>query len=150
MAIPRLPLVTWQELIDEASEQTGYHCDEGVEHYLALTLDRFSTDKNLASVVIALDFLLAINCLGREGGGKIRKVGDECLLIAGLFPERAEKKHVPLEYFIGMGQEAYHQLTHAHFKFLYDQALFAKLSKEFPKLIDLLHTMRKIPKKPLQ
>lgn len=144
------PLITWQSLVDEAAKLSGYHCDENVEHYLVLTLDHFTKDKNLASVVVALDFLLALNSLGREGGGKMRQVGDECLLLAGLFPERAARKRVPLEYFIGMGQEAYRILTHTHFKWLYDAALFTKLSQDFPHLIDVLQTMRKIYRNPLQ
>lgn len=138
------PIATWQNLVDEAAEQAGYHCDEGVEHYLVLTLDHFTTDQHLASAVVALDFLLALDSLGREGGGQIRKVGDECLLLAGLFPERAARKHVSLDYFVGIGQQAYQLLTHDHFKWLYDHALFAKLSKDFPNLISVLQAMRKI------
>jgi len=148
--IKRTPIATWRALVDEAAKQTGYHCDDYVEHYLVLTLEHFTTDNHLSSTIVALDFLLALDAMGREGGGQIRKVGDECLLLAGLFPERAAHKHVPVEYFINIGQYAYQLLTKAHFKMLYDPELFAKLSNEFPNLIDLLQTMRKIPKKPLQ
>ncbi len=140
----------FQTLVKEAAEQTGYRCDDQVEHYLVLTLEQFMTDNHLATAVVALDFLLALNSLGQEGGGKIRKVGDECLLLAGLFPERAARKHVSLEYFIGVGQQAYHLLTHANFQWVYDPELFTKLSKDFPHLIDVLQTMRKIHRKPLQ
>lgn len=138
------PLLIWQNLVDEAIAQTGYHGDERVEHYLILTLDHFTRDENLSSVVVAIDFLLALHSFGREGGGKMRRVGDECLLLAGLFPERVASKNVSLEYFIGVGQEAYRLLTAAHFNWIYDQALFAKLSQDFPNLIDVLQTMRKI------
>lgn len=141
----RTPLATWQDLVDEAAEQAGYHCDDQVEYYLMLTLDHFTTDQHLATAVVGLDFLLAMDSMGREGGGQIRKVGDECLLLAGLFPERALRKHVPLDYFAGIGSQAYQLLTQAHFKRLYDSKLFAKLSNDFPNLIDVLQTMRKIP-----
>lgn len=138
------PLAAWQGLVSEAAEQAGYHCDDSVGHYLILTLNHFTTDQHLASAVIALDFLLALSSLGRTGGGQIRQVGDECLLLAGLFPERAARKHVSLEYFVGIGRQAYELLTHEHFKWLYDQSLFAKLSQDFPNLIEVLQTMRKI------
>ena len=147
--IKRTPIATWRDLVDEAAMQAGYHCDDNIEHYLVLTLDHFTTDNHLSSAVVALDFLLALDSMGREGGGQIRKVGDECLLLAGLFPERAARKHVPVDYFVGIGQYAYQLLTQTHFKMLYDSELFAKLSNEFPHLIDLLQTMRKIPKNPL-
>ncbi|MBS0350833.1 MAG: hypothetical protein JSR33_06570 [Proteobacteria bacterium] len=138
------PMAHWQSLIAEAAEQAGYHCDDQIQHYLAITLDHFTTDHHLCSAVIALDFLLALSTIGQEGGGKVRQVGDECLLLAGLFPERAKRKQVPLEYFVRIGQQAYHLLTHAHFQWLYDQKLFNKLSEEFPNLINVLQTMRKI------
>lgn len=144
--IKRTPIAAWQDLVDEAAEQAGYHCDDHVEHYLVLTLDHFTTDDHLSSAVVALDFLLALDSMGRESGGQIRKVGDECLLLAGLFPERAARKQVPVDYFVGIGQCAYQLLTQTHFKMLYDAELFAKLSHEFPHLIDLLQTMRKIPR----
>lgn len=146
--IPSKPgqLAAWQDLVDEAATQAGYRCEENIEHYLVLTLDHFAQNNRLASTVVALDFLLALQSLGRTGGSQIRKVGDECLLLAGLFPESAARKHVSLEYFIGIGQEAYHQLTQANFQWVYDPQLFAKLSKDFPNLIDVLQTMRKIHK----
>jgi hypothetical protein len=143
------PIAHWQSLIEEAADQAGYHCENNVEHYLAMTLDHFTTDHHLCSAVIALDFLFALSTFGQEGGGKVRKVGDECLLLAGLFPERAQRKHVPLEYFIKIGQQAYQLLTHAHFQWLYDQQLFTKLSEDFQDLIIVLQTMRKIHQKPL-
>lgn len=137
-------LSNWQSLVDEAIQQAGYRCDDSVQHYLVLTLDHFTKNNHLSSAVIALDFLLALNSVGRLGGGKMREVGDECLLLAGLFPERIARKHVSLEYFIGMGQQAYLILTTNAFKWVYDGELFSKLSKEFPNLIEVLQTMRKI------
>ena len=43
-----------------------------------------------------------------------------------------------------MGQQAYLILTTNAFKWVYDGELFSKLSKEFPNLIEVLQTMRKI------
>ncbi len=137
-------LAAWQTLVDEAANRAGYHCNEVIESYLVLTLDHFTTDKHLSSAVVAIDFLLGLNSLGRESGLKMRRVGDECLLLAGLFPERAERKHVSLEYFIKMGQAAYSILTNAHFQWVYDPKLFSQLSEEFPNLILVLQSMRNI------
>jgi hypothetical protein len=137
-------IITWYDLVEKAMEQAGYQGNEAVGQYLVMTLDHFTKENDLASAVIALDFLMAFNSLGREGGGKMRQVGDECLLLAGLFPERAARKHVSVDYFIGMGQEAYHILTHPTFKWLYDTTLFAKLSQDFPHLIDVLRALRKV------
>jgi len=140
-------LAAWQNLIDEAAKETGYDCNETVESYLILTLDHFSTDNHLSSSVVALDFLLALNSFGRESGGKMRRVGDECLLLAGLFPERAARKHVSVDYFIKVGQAAYNLLTHTNFQWVYDPKLFTQLSHDFPNLIHVLQTMRNIHQK---
>lgn len=147
--LPPTSLISWRNLLEAAAENTGYRFDDNIEQYLMLTLQHFSTEKNLASAVVAMDFLFALESMGRQGGGQMRKVGDECLLLAGLFPERAARKRVPLEYFVNIGQEAYHLLTNTHFQWVYDPALFAKLSRDFPHLIDVLQTMRKL-ERPLQ
>ncbi len=135
-------LAEWQALVDEASLQAGYHFDNNVEHYLVLTLDHFTTEKSLANVTMAIDFLLAFEKLGRQGGELLRQVGDKCLLLTGLFPERALRKNVSLEYFIGIGQQAYHILADFRFKQIYDNELFDKLSKDFVELIHVLQAMR--------
>jgi hypothetical protein len=137
-------LAVWQTLVGEAAQRAGYHCNESIENYLVMTLDHFTTDINLSSAVVAIDFLLGLNSLGREGGLKMRRVGDECLLLAGLFPERAERKHVSVEYFIKLGQAAYSILTDAHFQWIYDTKLFTQLSEDFPNLILVLQSMRNI------
>lgn len=137
-------LVAWQTLVDEAANRAGYRCNEIIENYLVLTLDHFTTDQHLPSAVVAIDFLLGLNSLGRESGFKMRRVGDECLLLAGLFPERAKRKHVSVEYFIKMGQSAYSILTNSHFQWVYDPKLFTQLSEDFPNLILVLQSMRNI------
>lgn len=142
------PIAQWHGLVDDAAHQTGYAVDDKVENYLVLTLEHFTTEKKLTSAIVALDFLQALESLGRQGGGKLREVGDECLLLAGLFPEIAAHKHVSIDYFVGIGQQAYHTLTHANFKLVYDHELFDKLSKDFPNLIVVLQAMRTIHKKP--
>ena len=115
-----------------------------------LTLDHFTTDQHLFFGRCRTGFSLSIKFTGTRRWRSNPQVGDECLLLAGLFPERAARKHVSVDYFVGIGQQAYQLLTHAHFKWLYDQALFAKLSKDFPNLISVLQAMRKIHKDPLQ
>ncbi len=132
----------WRSLLKDAGDQSGYHFEENVEQYLSLTLAHFTTQNELANKVFAFDFLLALECLGRRGGMQLRHVGDECLVLAGLFPEFAARKHVSLDYFIGMGQEAYHILSYPTYRMIYDSDLFNKLSADFKRLTIVLQNIR--------
>ena len=132
----------WQLLVTEAQAHMGFLFDENLEHYLVLTLDRFTTENNLASTVIALDFSNSIEVLGQEGCSKLRAVGDQCLLLAGLFPERAQHKNVSIDYFIGMGRQAYYTLSALPSTATIDNKLFHKLSDNFINLTDVLFAMR--------
>lgn len=132
----------WQALILEAETQSGYVFDESIECYLVLTLDHYTTAEGLASSVIAIDFLKALKISGNLGIEQLRHVGDQCLLLAGLFPECARKKNVSLGYFIGIGKEAYHLVGAAPCALHLDADLFNRLSNNFVGLMDVLHTMR--------
>lgn len=135
-------IAEWQALVAEAEVKTGYEFDDNLENYLVLTLDRFTTKTDLASSVIALDFLESKNIGSKHNALLLRDVGDQCLLLSGLFPERALRRNVSLNYFIGIGQQAYFSLSDTLLKREFDPELFANLSKNFVGLMDLLNSMR--------
>lgn len=140
----------WQSLVVDAENQCGYHFDENLESYLVLTLDYYTTHKNLSSSIIAVDFLKALDISGKQGGERLREVGDHCLILSGLFPERALKKNVSLNYFISVGKNAYHLLASNELLFAFDSDLFYQLSDNFVGLMDVLHTMRIMPLRHVQ
>ncbi len=137
-------IAEWQALVAEAEIKTGYEFDDSLESYLVLTLDHFTTENDLASSLIAVDFLESIDISSKRDAVVLRDVGDQCLLLSGLFPERAIKKNVSLNYFIGIGQQAYLALTDIRLKREFDPELFSKLSNNFVGLMDLLNAMRTI------
>lgn len=132
----------WQTLVLEAENRSGYHFDVGVESYLVLTLDHFTSGNQLASSIIAIDYLQALEINGTLGMQKLRSVGDQCLLLSGLFPECVLKKNVSLGYLIRIGQEAYYLVSERCFTTHLDSILFQKLSENFVGLTDVLHAMR--------
>lgn len=135
-------IAEWKALVAEAEIKTGYEFDDHVESYLVLTLDHFTRENGLASCVIALDFLENTSIKHARDASSLREVGDQCLLLSGLFPERALKKNVSLSYFIGIGQQAYLALTDVRLKREFDPELYQKLSTNFVGLMDLLNSMR--------
>lgn len=141
---PREPtkIAEWLSLVLDAQRNSGYHFDESLESYLVLTLDHYTKDNGLASSVLSLEFLEAVNVHGKLGLTRLRTVGDQCLLLSGLFPERALKKNVSLNYFIHIGKHAYYLIGNDFSKNELDQTLFFKLSENFVGLMDVLHNMR--------
>ena len=62
--------------------------------------------------------------------------------MAGLFPGRAERKHVRISYFIHLGQSAYSSLSSVSQQSL--AILFSDLSDAFVPLTDVLLTARSL------
>lgn len=132
----------WHALVTEATKLMGYRFDESLESYLVITLEHFTTRDDWVNSVIALDFLSAVDFPGITGNDMLRNVGDQCLLISGLFPERVLRKNVSLNYLIAIGKQAYYTLAFARQPFAIHSELFEKLGINFIGLIDVLHTMR--------
>ena len=138
-------IAEWYALVIEAQNECGHDFDESLQQYLVMTLDHFTTQDKLVTAVIAFDYLQSLNMSGKLGGSLLRNVGDQCLIISGLFPERALRKNISLNYFISIGQQVYDSLALTNPNFEFDAELFAKLSTNFVGLMDVLHTMRQLP-----
>jgi hypothetical protein len=63
----------------------------------------------------------------------LRDVGDQCLLVAGVFPHQAERRMVRLSYFVALGQSAYEQLS--RFLGRSTAQLYGELSSTFVSLM---------------
>lgn len=137
------PLAQWQSLVLDALTISDYEFDEDLENYLVLTLDRFTQEQSLASSVIATDYMSALND-GAEHA--LRHVGDQCLLLSGMFPERALKKHVSLDYFINIGRQSYLNIANDNKHTDLNRDLFYNLSFHFIGLMDVLNTIRQLPR----
>ena len=60
----------------------------------------------------------------------LKRLGDICLLITGLFPDSLRRKIVDIDYYLGMGGLAYRQLAHFQLN-EFARTLFAELSAKF-------------------
>jgi hypothetical protein len=103
----------WVDLVHEAEHDAAAPLGEELESYLVFLLIAHMRDTHLHRDAIAIDFLLAKTQAGQRHRDELRKVGDRCLLLAGLYPEQARRRMVGLDYFISMGSQAYHELAHA-------------------------------------
>lgn len=69
----------------------------------------------------------------------LRLVGDQCLMFAGLFPEQAIARNLPISYFVKVGQAAYQQ----YWDHMGDP-LFGMLAEFFVDVMDVLQTLREL------
>ena len=105
-------LAEWRNLLIDGQEKAGLSLTEALENYVVLTLDAYTTETKLASVVLAIEFLENIRASKIRDFQKLRSVGDQCLILAGLFPERARHKRVSDDYFKNLGENAYYVLSY--------------------------------------
>lgn len=136
-------LAQWEALIKEAQGHAAIKLPHDVEAYLSLLLARLTVNTDLSDLVVATEYLQAEHLSGENRIETLRDIADKCLIIAGLFPQRAEHKHVKISYFVNFGQTAYDAL--AHIKYASLAALFEQLSKNFINLMDVLLNCRQLP-----
>ncbi len=130
----------WQRLVQEASSNASHTLDEELESYLVFLLARFCEETGALERVMAMEYLQGLAATGRMRQERLRDVGDQCLLFAGLFPHIARKRMVRISYFVELGRGAYQQLSQA---LSHSTArLFGDLSAAFVVLMDILQSMR--------
>jgi hypothetical protein len=136
------PTVTaqWQRLVRDAVRDSTHDLGEDLESYLVFLLMRFAQDSTLTHRVMALEYLKGLSARGEARNNALRDVGDQCLLVAGVFPHQAERRMVRLSYFVELGQSAYEQLS--MFLGRSTAQLYGELSNAFVSLIEVLHCMR--------
>ena len=130
----------WHKLLQQAEEEYGCFLDESMESYLVFTLMRFMKDRGLASQAVALDYLRAHGLPKTQRLGQLRNIGDECLLLTGLYPKRAQKRMVRVSYYVDLGRSAYQHISDSMQQSASD--LYRELAEAFVTMMDLLQTIR--------
>lgn len=125
----------WRDLIKGAENRCEVALHDQIEAYLITLLARFTEKPELANSIVATKFLDAMQdheVLRRE---LLADVGDQCLLLTGLFPGVAEKRQVKVRYFVNMGQSAYGMISNK------TSDLYGSLSQQFVQLMDILQSI---------
>ena len=138
----------WHSLVKEAEEQCGCYLDETMESYLVFTLMRFMKDQDLATQAVAIDYLRSHGLPKSLRSEQLRTIGDQCLLLSGLYPRRAERRLVRVSYYVNMGRSAYHHLGETAQQTMAE--LYRQLAEAFVLLMDLLHKIRDFSSPALQ
>lgn len=133
------PLAQFYTLVTEAQQQAHCSLQLDLESYLVFLLMRYVQKPEISSQLLGLKFLEArINPLAYSE--HLRDVGDGCLLLAGLFPDQAEKRRVSDTYWIELGQSAFSHL--ATYTPPAESQLYHTLCQEFVPLTCVLKATR--------
>ncbi|MDH5572364.1 MAG: hypothetical protein OEY89_11400 [Gammaproteobacteria bacterium] len=132
-------MAQWQKLVNDAEELNGVRLDEELESYLVFTLMRFTQRPEMAARIMALDYLDAMLQAGSISHEQMRDVGDQCLLLAGLFPDRAQKRRVKVSYYVDLGRSAYRHLAESLVNMT---TLYRHLATQFIPAMDTLQAIR--------
>lgn len=131
----------WYALVQSAREACGAPLEEPVEAYLVFMLMRFSERADLGQHALALDYLVGLQDPA-DRRKRLRDTGDECLIVCGLFPQRAQRKRVPVRYFVDLGRGAYETLAdHGEAS---EVTPFDVLAARFITLMAVLQAMRPV------
>jgi len=136
------PAQVWQELVQEAARHAGHPLDEARESHLVFVLLRFQRDAQLLSHTHGMDWLAALERVGTARTDSLRDVGDRCLLVAGLFPQLAERRRVSVGYYIDIGRAAYQGVADTSRRAY--AALYEQLAASYRELVRTLSTMRRL------
>ena len=131
----------WHALIGESEQVCNQYLKEDVESYLVFLLMRFARSAQLANSIIGIDFLKSQQQWTAMHKDKLRDAGDQCLLLAGLFPEQACRRHVQLDYFVEIGRSAYYNLSYGKTA---TAELYNNLAEDFICMIDVLQATRRV------
>jgi hypothetical protein len=141
-------LSQWHALVREAEQDYGCQLDEAMQSYLVFTLMRFAKSPQLNSHALAIDYLNSHHLSNNLRSEQLRDIGDQCLLVSGLFPRSAEKRQVGVTYYVDLGRSAYHHISTVTQRGIAE--LYQQLAESFVLLMDLLQTIRQYSAPALQ
>ena len=148
LILEQTEVAQWHSLIQEAQQHCSCELDESMESYLVFTLMRFMKDQDLATQAMALGYLRSQSLPKSLRIEQLRDIGDQCLLVSGLYPQRAEKRLVRVSYYVDMGRSAYHHISDNVQKSAAE--LYRQLAEAFVTLMDLLQTIREFSSPAMQ
>ena len=148
MILDSSELSQWHALVRDAEQDYGCQLDEAMQSYLVFTLMRFAKNPQLNAHALALDYLSSHHLSGHLRSEQLRDIGDQCLLVSGLYPQSAEKRQVGVTYYVDLGRSAYHNISTVAQKGIAE--LYQQLAESFVLLMDLLQTIRQYTMPALQ
>ncbi len=120
----------WHALIGKAEHVAHHLLPQGIENYLVRLFMRFEQEET--------------NTFQKKQGQehlvnteeKLQRLGDQCLMLCGFYPEASEEYGVAMGEFISMGAESYKKM--ASLEYGENEMIFEYLAENFAQVSELL------------
>ncbi|MGR8918555.1 MAG: hypothetical protein ACU85V_02965 [Gammaproteobacteria bacterium] len=126
----------WRALLTHAQYAAGLELAPEVEEYLVSLLFRY-VGMETGPTEYGRGFLDRFDRIMQADADKPTAVGDQCLILAGLVPEHAISKGLPVSYFVEVGRNAYREFASQH-----RSTVYGMLAETFVRCMDTLQTLR--------
>jgi hypothetical protein len=130
----------FHEVVTDALSAVDLDASEPASWYLVNLLGDF-TKARLTDEPLGL--VLHTPAEPGERVKNLKQVGDTSLYVAGFFAESLTRSLVDVEYYVGLGQNAYAQLARQLGSGKSISEVYEELAAQFPKFVDVLAEVRK-------
>ena len=130
----------FQEILSGAMDRQGVDASESTEFYLVSLLGEYARAR-------LPDHALSLQLVDRQvdAGERVRalkEVGDTTLYVAGFFADSLQRKLVGIDYYMDLGQAAYHELAN-RLATSSVADVYGELSGKFPRFVEVLAEVRR-------
>ena len=126
----------WRALLTHAQIAGGVCVSPAVEEHM-ISMPFRQVGAQLTEADLDIDLIDQLEQMITGNTANLAVIGDQCLVLAGLLPEHAIAKGIPVTYFVQLGRNAYRDYASKH-----HAKLQALLSEEFVLAMDTLQTVR--------
>lgn len=130
----------WYILLSKAQVASEYYLQADVENYLVYVLTCMSSNTEFLPGSPSSSIYLKPKSKKENRLLNIRRVGEQSLVVAGLFPDHATRTGVPLIYLMDKGRDAFGQLSAS----MPGDFVYAYISKNYVRIIDVLHKLSEL------
>lgn len=132
----------WYALMGYAQAETGHYIEQEVENYLVYLLETMSGDVVGAGPhkQVLAELNATFQPVREKHLVKVQEVAEQCIMIAGLFPEHARRTGISLLYFMETGQSAYRDLHTA----VPQSPVYSYIAKHYVNVIDVLQKLAEL------
>jgi hypothetical protein len=131
----------FHEVVTDALSEVEVEASEPASWYLVGVLGEFTR-------VRLTDEPLGVKLVERSANPgervkTLKQVGDQSLYVAGFFAESLTRSLVDVDYYVGLGQNAYAQLSRSLAASKSMTEVYAELADQFPRFVDVLAQVRR-------
>lgn len=129
----------WHALIGKAEHIASHLLPQGIEDYLIRLFMRI--EKEEMTVLKENPDQIKID----STESKLRRLGDQCLMLCSFYPEASDEFGVAKEEFVSMGVESYKKL--ASLEYGENEIIFEYLAENFMHVCEMLNCINRFPDK---